>query len=352
MSLNFEVPVPVEDILNRLGLTFSTKGNECSLLCPFHNEKTPSFSINKNTSQYNCFGCREKGNWYSLIKKLTGEDPYKFLGIDNPYFKESIKSLNNSDVGLSKHLFKKRVIKKQVLKEDKKDDRPKLNIIGNTCHPFDDEEAREYCKLRNVNRKDCNEYSIQYLKDGYIGLSRYYKRLIIPIKSREGDIVSYEGRDITKRQTKKCIYPFKSRNGSTLFDLDRLDYSKPTIFCESILDSLAIKKVVNRYFNSMYQVTTAFGIQLSYVQIDIVNKFSDDIILFFDPDDGGTLGIEIFDERLEKNSKLYIANNLNSENDPNESDDEEIKKAIEDKISIYDYYITKEGLLQSKIIEW
>ena len=47
-------------------------GKNFKALCPFHNEKTPSFTINPDTQRFYCFGCQEHGDIFSFIEKIDG----------------------------------------------------------------------------------------------------------------------------------------------------------------------------------------------------------------------------------------------------------------------------------------
>lgn len=51
---------------------YKIKGNELNCLCPFHEEDTPSFNANLETSQYHCFGCGAKGNAITFIAEIEG----------------------------------------------------------------------------------------------------------------------------------------------------------------------------------------------------------------------------------------------------------------------------------------
>lgn len=74
---------PIEEIA-RDKLELKQVGKNFISLCPFHNEKTPSFYLYTNTNKFYCFGCHEKGDVISLTMALYGLD-----------FKEAIKLLQN-----------------------------------------------------------------------------------------------------------------------------------------------------------------------------------------------------------------------------------------------------------------
>ena len=89
------MPIPqniIDDINNRLQIeeiiaeyvpSLKQKGDRYLGLCPFHKEKTPSFSVTPEKNMYYCFGCQEGGNIFSFISKvenLTFPESVKFLG--------------------------------------------------------------------------------------------------------------------------------------------------------------------------------------------------------------------------------------------------------------------------------
>ena len=333
----FENPIDGESLLKMVGIQYTYKGNELSACCPFHQEKTPSFYMNKETTQFYCFGCGASGNWYSFIKNYTGQNPYTFLGIEK-------ENINPNDILFHKAL---RTVKKIGNPSSKKKKDIELTIVANKLNPFDHYESKTYCISRNITLEDVNRYNMFYIKDGYIGVTRYVERLVIPIYGPNKEIIAYEGRDITKKAEKKCIYPYTSKIGSYIFDQYDLNFSKKTIFVEGIMDVIAVKKACPEY-----QVTTAFGIQLTPKQEEIIKQFSNEIIIFFDPDKGGEKGIQNFAKIFkERENLLSIANNPTNK-DPGESTEQEIQFAISNRLNYNENRLKEEGLLQSTVVEW
>ncbi|MDH5558412.1 MAG: CHC2 zinc finger domain-containing protein, partial [Alphaproteobacteria bacterium] len=80
----------LDDIRDRVGLAdvvgrrvkLVRKGREHSGLCPFHNEKTPSFTVNEDKGFYHCFGCGAHGDIFSFIQNT-----------ENLNFPESVEQL-------------------------------------------------------------------------------------------------------------------------------------------------------------------------------------------------------------------------------------------------------------------
>ena len=336
--------ITAEEVLSRLGLTYFDTGDHYKLICPFHDEKEPSFSMLKTTTQYQCFGCGVKGNWYSLIKELTGSNPYRYMGItkedtgDSLFYKALNKVLSNTS-NVDEKPVKEKVIP--------------FRIIADKEHPFDNTVCRDYCLDRGLTKTDIKEFDIFYISSGFIGdystkFLDFSERLVIPIYDEDGIIVAYEGRDVTNDPDKiKCLYPKKSKVGYTLFNLKNLDVTKPTIMVEGFFDVISTRKAIQDVFPD-YQVTTYFGTQMSKFQIDIVNRF-ENVILLLDPDTGGKKGVESFDKYYTNDYEVAW---LDSEHDPNKSTVKEIVSAIENRLSKTEYWLKENGLLQSKVTEW
>ena len=64
------------DIVDVIGkyITLTKKGKNYWACCPFHHEKTPSFSISESEQYFHCFGCGEKGDVFSFVQKYEGVD--------------------------------------------------------------------------------------------------------------------------------------------------------------------------------------------------------------------------------------------------------------------------------------
>ena len=60
----------VEDIIARYVPSLNKRGKNFVGLCPFHKEKTPSFTVSPDKQIYHCFGCHEGGNVFSFISKI------------------------------------------------------------------------------------------------------------------------------------------------------------------------------------------------------------------------------------------------------------------------------------------
>jgi len=76
MSKNVELIKSKIDIVDLVGsyLEIKKSGSNYKGVCPFHNEKSPSFMVNQNLQIYKCFGCGESGDLISFVEKIEGVD--------------------------------------------------------------------------------------------------------------------------------------------------------------------------------------------------------------------------------------------------------------------------------------
>ncbi len=328
-----DLPISAEDLLSKLGIPFERKGdNQLLTLCQFHSDKHPSMSIQKDPFLYNCFACGARGNAHTLVKALTGQSLYQFLNIKS-------EDKTNMSFSTALKLYENRKTTKKIID----DSIPTFKIVAEQYLPFEDEECKAYCLKRNLLESDIEKYEMFYIKKGYIGITAFHKRLIIPIYDANKKIVAYEGRDITGEAEKKCIYPFKSKVGNTIFQNHLLDRAKPTVFVEGVLDSIVAQRAI-----STIQFSTYFGIQLSNKQITIINEFKD-VSTMFDPDEAGQVrGNLNFDEVYKGSFSVCKL----KEHDPNESSSTDIIEAFETRISITEFHLRNNGLLQNTSTEW
>ena len=78
--------VDILSLFSSFGVSYEKKGRSHMAKCPWHDDDTPSLSIDQGKGLYNCFGCGESGDIFDLVQKMEGID-----------FKESLKYLKEYD---------------------------------------------------------------------------------------------------------------------------------------------------------------------------------------------------------------------------------------------------------------
>ncbi len=277
-------------------------------LCPFHNEKTPSFSVNSDLGIFKCFGCGEAGDVISFIQKMEGIDFPKALEI----------SAKKAGVEL-----KKSFSPQDKKKFEERDEILKLNqVVANYYHYIltdhkQGKKGREYAKSRKITKKLIEKFKIGYApysfnnlldflsKKGYekkklvkwgvaaTSKGRVYdkfrSRLIFPLINHRGDIVGFSGR-IVEKDTKAPKYLHSPQ--TTAFNKSKflfgLNHAKASIrkdkfilFTEGQLD------VISSHKTFVQNIVASLGTSLSEEQLKLAKRYTDNIYFCFDNDLAG-----------------------------------------------------------------
>lgn len=283
------------------------KGNSYFGLCPFHNEKTPSFSVNSEKQFYYCFGCGAAGNVFGFIMEMENCD-----------FPEALKKLaDRAHITLPEPEKSGQALAAEQLKA-------KLFEIHSVAGRFyydilqseEGAEARGYMERRKlqpaISRKFGLGYAperrsalLEHLKEkGYAindmlqsGLvmenkdksgyhDRFRGRLMFPIFDPQGRVVGFGGRIIGKGEPKYLNSPetilfSKSRN---LYGLNfaKAARKKELILVEGYMDMISL------YQAGFHNVVAALGTAFNQEHARTLKKFAEDIILLYDSDEAGT----------------------------------------------------------------
>lgn len=277
-------------------------------LCPFHNEKTPSFSINPQMGIFKCFGCGESGDVITFIEKMEGVEFVKALEI----------AAKQAGVQL-----KKTFSKEEARAYRQKQTILKLNSLVSeyyhyilTKHPKG-EKGRTFAKDRKVTKDLIEKFQVGYAPRGFSNLITFLKgkghkisdlirwglavsrggrvydkfrsRLIFPLINHHGDIIGFSGRTILKNtRAPKYLHSPKTPvfdKGRFLFGLEqakRTTRSKDFIvFCEGQLD------VISSHKTKVSNVVASLGTSLTSEQLELAKRYSKNVYFAFDNDLAG-----------------------------------------------------------------
>ncbi len=282
--------------------------------CPFHKEKTPSFSVNPQKGIYKCFGCGEGGDAISFMMKTNGQSFNEVIkelaesfGIELP------KTYNNSkDSGEKKEKIK------QALKETAQ------YYLDNLFTRPDAKSALEYLTKRGISEETIKEYKIGYSAKGYESLQehlsgkfdkeileaagliikreqekgyvdRFRNRIMIPITDESGTIVAFGARATEEGQNPKYL----NSPDTVLYNKSRIlygiDTAKDTIKEE---DAIIIMEgyfdVISAQAAGLKNCVASCGTSLTTDHIKLIAKYSQSrrIYLAFDTDSAGIKATE------------------------------------------------------------
>lgn len=283
------------------------KGSSYFGLCPFHHEKTPSFSVNSEKQFYYCFGCGASGNVYGFLMEMENMD-----------FVEAVKELaSRAHITLPEPERSAQVMaaerqKVRLLEIHKKAGRFYYDVLQSE----QGENARAYMQKRGMQPNAARKFGIGYAPDsrhalydfltesGYsvedLRLSglvledksgegyhdRFRNRLMFPIFDAQARVVGFGGRILGKGEPKYLNSPEtplfnKSRN---LFGLHLAKASKRKefILVEGYMDMFSL------YQAGFHNVVASLGTAFNQEHARTLKKYASDVILLYDSDEAGT----------------------------------------------------------------
>ncbi len=299
--------VSVVDVVGaRVKLT--KKGREYQGLCPFHHEKTPSFTVNETKGFYHCFGCGAHGDILKFEMDANGlpfmdaiEKLAHIAGLSVPKFSkagaqeaESKKSLyeimEQACLFFQKNLYtpagaeglkyfqEKRGLSKEVIEKFRLGFAPNNNGL------------MAYLKAQGVDDKDLNELGLMTIPEDKSRKNHdfFRNRVMIPITNKQGKIIAFGGRVMEKIEPKYLNSPetpiFNKRRN--LYNLDKareIGYKeKKLIISEGYMDVIALDR-----YGFSYAVAP-LGTALTEEQIMEAWKVCPEPILCLDGDAPGT----------------------------------------------------------------
>ncbi len=329
------------DIVQLIGQSVALKrqGRDFIGLCPFHQEKTPSFHVSPSKQFYYCFGCKKHGNAIDFVMERDRID-----------FKEALSQLaGQTGVELPQFGGKK---------EDRSERQMLLDAQSAACaffekqlaHPQMGQVARDYLQQRGFTQESIRRFRLGMAPAAWDGLlsgpvgrkftprqlamaglakpnSRgdgYYdtfrNRLIFPIRDELGRIIAFGGRVLPGSDD-----PAKYLNSpeTPLFSKSRcifgLDLAKNRIVetrTVAVVEGYADVVMAHQY--GATNVVSVLGTALTEQHVGMLKRFADRVVLLFDPDTAGASAADRAIELLLRQPvEIHVAS-LPEEMDPDE----------------------------------
>lgn len=289
-------------------VSLKRKGKLLGGLCPFHNEKTPSFYVYPETQSYYCFGCGNGGDVVTFIKNIENLDyveAVKFLcdkcGMSLPE--------DNNDNGLSRRRMR-------MYEANREAARFYYKMLFSEKGAI----AREYCNYRQLTKDTVKKFGIGYAPDGWTALrdylhakgfsdtelyeanllgksqkgtyyDRFVNRLMFPIIDVRGNVVAFSGRRLNEADKAKYVNSADTlvyKKGREIF---ALNYARKTatdtlILCEGNID------VVMLHQAGFTNAVAALGTALTQEQAQVLSRYASEILLCYDSDEAGQKAVQ------------------------------------------------------------
>ena len=287
----------VKAIVKALGLHETSEANNNLLMyCPFHsNRHTASFSISCENGAWLCYNpaCGESGNLVELVKRILHKNDFEALRFIGSKQNEVLENFDELLEGLM---------------EDKPEfeEFPKETLVKLYTELVSTQEGKDYFKSRGIEGQSIVDFDLGYSKN--MGM------VTVPVHSPDGIPIGIVGRSIEGKEFKNTPGLPKSK---TLFNLHRVKKSDRVYVVESSFDAIRLDQV------GLPAVAT-LGANVSGTQIELLQKYFNNIIVIADNDEAGG---NMKDRIVEKLSSRVSVIKLNNEyKDIGDMPDEELKK--------------------------
>ncbi|MBR6452381.1 MAG: DNA primase [Lachnospiraceae bacterium] len=281
------------------------KGSNYFGLCPFHNEKSPSFSVSPTKQIYYCFGCNAGGNVFRFIQDY-----------ENYTFTEALQMLaQRGGVTLPKITYSEEARKKEDLKS-------RLREVNKEAGKFyyyqlrseGGKVAMDYLKNRGLGDDIMQRFGLGYARTGQDLLYRYLKGKGFPdeLLKQSGIFTFDEKRGVTDKFWSRVIFPIMDVNhriigfggrtmgdakpkylnspetpifdkGRNLYGLNhaRTSRKRSIILCEGYMD------VISMHQAGFDQAVASLGTAFTSGQANLLKRYTEEVLLIYDSDEAG-----------------------------------------------------------------
>jgi len=301
----------IQDLLARVDIVdlvdgyvpLKKAGANYAACCPFHNEKSPSFTVSPTKQFYHCFGCGAHGTAISFVMEYQG------MG-----FVDAVKELA-SRAGMQVPESEGRGFKDEKPGQT----RALIDVMARAAQYYKDQlkaspRAVEYCKKRGLTGEIAARYGMGYAPDGWQNLQavfpdyhadelkvaglvieneagrrydRFRDRLMIPIINQKGEIIAFGGRIIDQGEPKYLNSPETPlfEKGRELFGLPQarqaLRETDTAIVTEGYMDVIALAQ------NGVANAVATLGTATTATHVTKLLRQVDRIVFCFDGDNAG-----------------------------------------------------------------
>jgi DNA primase len=307
------------DIVDVVGqhVSLTRAGQNLKGLCPFHQEKTASFTVSPSRQIFHCFGCGAGGNVFTFLTRITGgsfpetvRDLGRRVGIE---VQESTVDLRSAP---------------QSQRVEQVNQMAARWFQGNLRHEQVGAEARVYLTARGIEQATVDRFGIGFAPVEWEGMLKAMARegvtpqelatagLVIPRDTGTGHYDRFRGRVmLTITDLRKRVVGFGGRvlgdgtpkylnspdtplfkKGQTLFALDvareAIARTKTVIVVEGYFDAIALHQA------GLTQTVATLGTALTPEHVQVLRRFASKVVLLFDPDAAGVRaalrGLDLF----------------------------------------------------------
>ena len=317
------------DIASLIGeyVTLKKAGRNYLGLCPFHREKTPSFTVSPDKQMFYCFGCSEGGNVFSFLMKLN-----------HLTFPEAVRHLAKK-VGViipERPMSREEKERYSLAEQIRRVNELAAGLFMSTLRSPAGEDAREYLRKRGIGESAIETFRLGFSPEGWTHLSEYLDkkgvspklaqqagllvertgksqgyydrfrgRVMIPIEDVDGRVIAFGGRVMGAGEPKYMNSPESAiyTKGNTLYGLARtreaIREKGFALLVEGYFDLIALWNA------GITNVVAMLGTALTRAQVDLIRRYTTRVVAVFDPDEAGK-------KALARSLELFLAGNVHA----------------------------------------
>lgn len=307
----------IVEVIIECGVPLKQTGRNHQGLCPFHQEKTPSFSVSQEMQIFKCFGCEEGGNVIHFLQKHEGKT---FIEAIEWLAERANISLPTKDAKVS--------ARQKLINELSELNRFAVKYYHELLRTGQhSQQAREYLKNRGVVSQTTNLFQLGYAKqqrhdlvktakhEGWTiqqlvdaGLiknedkgpqDRFWNRILFPINNTQGVPVGFGGRALSNEHQPKYLNSPGTvlyNKSDILFNLDKAKQSisrkQVALLVEGYMDVLMLHQ------HGIENVIASSGTSLSENHASLLKRYTPEVVIVFDGDASGLQAAQRGLERL------------------------------------------------------
>lgn len=291
--------VNIVDVIGR-EVSLKRAGSNYKGLCPFHNEKTPSFMVSEQKQIFNCFGCGEKGDVIKFVERFY-----------NLSFMEAVEKLcEDNNIEMPQHGGGPRIDYDKYYEINRKAAKyffDNMKIHGN--------EGYAYIRKRGLTDETIAKFGIGFAPDGWTGLydhlhkegvsdedmlklglvsrgkkslyDKFRRRVMFPIFNTTGKLIGFGGRAVGDDMPKYLnsaeseIFLKKNNLYGLNFSKKDIDDNDKAVLVEGYMDAISL------FQNGVRNVVASLGTALTENQARLLERYTKNIILSYDSDSAG-----------------------------------------------------------------
>lgn len=319
---NLKNQVNIVDVVGRT-VPLKRTGSNYKGVCPFHNEKTPSFVVSEQKQIFTCFGCGASGDvieyvkrYYNLefleaVQKLAGEYGIAMETRGSDGNRDIYYQTNKLAAGFFYRCFTERANKGYAYMKRRGITPAILKKFGIGYADEQWDSLYRYLLSQGVDRKIMLELGLVAEGRGGRFYDKFRNRVIFPIINTSGKVIGFGGRAIDPDANPKYLNSPESKVFQKKNNLYGLNLSRQSVGKEgSIILVEGYMDVIGLYQSGIENVAASLGTALTENQARLIKRYTRDVVLSYDADNAGRAaalrGLEILKKEDCKVKVLHV----------------------------------------------